>query len=342
MITARKHIMGYFFICVLLGAFIASAQRVFQVSVDKKSVLNGELSQEYERQFDAGLFHTNISISLWKTLKYKFFGEAIKGALIGSEDWIFTEEEFSFDKQYSQNIKTNQGYIASTIEVLSKAGVQVLVVPIPAKSRIFEEYLGRYKFPEYRRYIYSNFLKFLEHKNIKSVDLLPVFFENKEQPIFFKTDTHWTSLGAQLTAKAIALQLKLKSSSQNFVSSVNKKITFQGDLVNFTSEDIFPDEAMSVTDVIGEDVDLFSEQYFPIVLIGTSYSADDKWGFEGFLMESLQQDVLNLSDKGLGPFEVMQNYRDGHFKTDKLPEWVIWEIPERYLPIGHDFTKGGT
>jgi alginate O-acetyltransferase complex protein AlgJ len=78
--------------------------------------------------------------------------------------------------------------------------------------------------------------------------------------------------------------------------------------------------------------DLFAEeQPLSQVLIGTSYSANEKWNFAGALKQYTGRDLLNLAEAGKGPFIPMRQWlqNDG----DKQPglQRVLWEIPVRYL-----------
>jgi alginate O-acetyltransferase complex protein AlgJ len=81
---------------------------------------------------------------------------------------------------------------------------------------------------------------------------------------------------------------------------------------------------------------LFSDNTPIVTLVGTSYSADPKWNFEGYLKEYLQTDVLNAAEQGLGPFETMKKYLQNESFLKTPPKLVIWEIPERYLTFEYD------
>ena len=70
-----------------------------------------------------------------------------------------------------------------------------------------------------------------------------------------------------------------------------------------------------------------------MALVGTSYSANPLWNFDGFLKEELEADVLNVADERMGPFETMQKYLKDEALETNPPKLIIWEVPERYLPI---------
>ena len=72
-----------------------------------------------------------------------------------------------------------------------------------------------------------------------------------------------------------------------------------------------------------------------MALIGTSYSAIEKWNFEGALKSALQADVLNLADEGQGPLEPMAKFlKDTDFSRTNI-KLVVWEIPERFITTSY-------
>lgn len=316
----KNHFISVFLVAVMaVGAgaiFIRSAPSIGDVGFEKK--------------IDEDFILKDISVNFWKYLSFKVFGEGVKGVLIGNDGWLFTDEEFSQPEGYLENIKNNQDYILSVQKELSD--IRLLIVPIPAKSRVYEDKLGRYKIPDYRRNIYAEFIEFLNENNIGNVNLLSVYEGHKDQELYYKTDTHWTPAGAALTAQNILKPI----SNIKFKIKEKEVVYFTGDLVKYTSENGFLQERYTDYDIIGgNNDDLFGDQYFPVVLIGTSYSADKRWNFEGALKAYLRADILNLADEGLGPFQVMDNYLKGTYLSAQKPKLIIWEIPERYLPVAN-------
>ena len=312
--------------------------------------LNGQKSAAYEKQFDENLTHRDLSIHLWNAIGYVLFGEGKEGVLIGQDGWLFSNEEFIYLKEFDQNIERHKNDILSVRNKLSERKIKLLVVPIPSKARIYQDKLGRYKFPLYWQNQYQNFIEFLNQNEIFFVDLHSVFKKNKSQNIFLKTDTHWTPLGARLASLAVesaaAMSWPYLSWEMNKHKSLKKKlIEHEGDLRRYTVNGGFAEifglqkdqfYQWNTMSIEKEDNDLFGEVDLPVTLAGTSYSANKLWNFEGFLKQILATDILNVSDEGLGPFEVMDNYLNSNLYKKSPPKLVIWEIPERYLAIKYD------
>lgn len=127
---------------------------------------------------------------------------------------------------------------------------------------------------------------------------------------------------------------------QHFHTQFEAPRPHQGDLVQFLPLAPYFSDLLPAPDVLApsstqlQTEELLGDAPTPqIVLVGTSYSADGRWNFDGALREVLAEDVLNLAESGRGPFEPMLAYLDNPPATPP-PARLIWEIPERYLPAG--------
>ena len=93
-----------------------------------------------------------------------------------------------------------------------------------------------------------------------------------------------------------------------------------------------------------KEQDLFSSIELPeVVLLGTSFSADRRWNFDGALKQAFAVDIQNLAEQGQGPIAPMARFLSDYL-PDHLPnqlqesdnlKLVIWEIPERYLSVAY-------
>lgn len=308
----------------------------------KENIMDGRAAQKYEEEFDQNLAHRKSSISFWNNATYQLFKEGKKGVLIGEDGWLFTDEEFSASDYFDQNKET----ILSVFQKFSEKNIKLLVVVLPSKARIYQDKLGKYQFPSYWENQYQEFLNFLTKNKIAAIDLKDVFEKNKEQNIYLKTDTHWTPLGARLAALKAGYMVQsrwpyLSWENKSFHSLKGEVVEHEGDLLRYTvqGEDKDSFYTWKTEEKNPANDNLFGDIELPVTLVGTSYSANKLWNFEGFLKESLAADILNVADEGLGPFEVMDNYldRDPYKKTP--PKLVIWEIPERYLAVNYEGKK---
>ncbi len=85
---------------------------------------------------------------------------------------------------------------------------------------------------------------------------------------------------------------------------------------------------------------LLSDESIPeVAVVGTSYTANDRWNFQGFLSEFLNEPLADYSKEGIGPFPPMAQFLTSQDYAGHKPRVVIWEIPERSL-LGKAALKG--
>jgi alginate O-acetyltransferase complex protein AlgJ len=87
------------------------------------------------------------------------------------------------------------------------------------------------------------------------------------------------------------------------------------------------------------DAALFANNDIPVALVGTSYSANPHWNFLGALQQSLKSDVVNYAEDGHGPILPMLKYLQTDAFKNSPPQVLIWEFPERYLPMKNDLSE---
>lgn len=311
--------------------------------------LDGTNTRTIEKSYDESLPLTDAAVDVSNAAGYKLLGEGREGVLIGTDGWLFSTEEFERPDGFQQNIAANLSYIATVRDTLLSRKVQLLVIVLPSKARLYPEYLGRYEFPAHWQAQYEKMVVYLETQEIHHVDTPALFkkAQNKDK-LYFKTDTHWTSDGAHRAAQAIAAQASrtfpyLTFEAREFRMVPTGTIPHIGDLTRFIAQHkepvVTPDMRQTFELDAPEGGDLFGDANLPLVLVGTSYSANANWAFADFLKVAFQTDVLNQSDEGLGPFEVMQKYLDSESFKKSPPRLVLWEIPERYLPVPYDLKK---
>jgi alginate O-acetyltransferase complex protein AlgJ len=199
--------------------------------------------------------------------------------------------------------------------------------------------------------LYTSFIGELEKRGITTINLLePLEIAKTQQDVFLKTDTHWTLYGADVAARTIAdvvrknnLLTSLDSAAFE-TSEASIGTPHKGDLLNYLPLGNFQEPLGPAFDTLyeqqtiqqGESGGLFGSSTIPVTLVGTSYSANPLWNFEGALKEALGADVLNVANQGEGPVVPMRDYLSSPEFRDTPPELVIWEIPERFLRVPYD------
>ena len=288
----------------------------------------------YDKQFPAKTFGTN----LWGAIQYLLFGEGRSGVVVGRDGWLYTQEEFRdyADAQVQFDARLRQ--IERARDELRQRGIELVIALLPAKTRLYPEHLGGREPAAMQRELYTRTHAELARLGVTAPDLLSALASCKAgTPVFLRTDTHWTPDGAACVANALAASIG-REGTQRFETETGKAQTHSGDLVQFLPLAPYFAALLPAPDLLvprttaAEGADLFDDAPLPqTVLIGTSYSADAKWNFDGALRDALGADVLNLAESGKGPFAPMLAFL-AQPAAQTAARRVIWEIPERYLP----------
>ena len=312
-----------------------------------ESVWIGKWAPPFEKALNEALPVEKPSRGFWGGVEFSLFGQGRKGVQVGSDGWLFTDEEFSCLPHAEKNLKTNLDYVKAAHEKFKAKRIELVVAVIPAKTRLYPEHLGRNVVPACRTGLYDETVNSIAAMGIRTQGLLTMMQAAPEKDgLFLKTDTHWTPEGARLAAVAIAETMQeYKFPEKAFKTSVAADKPHDGDLLRYVpgvgedkiKRDVLRQYATEADAATDAAADLFSEDVPPVTLVGTSYSANPLWNFPGFLKEFLKADVLNMADEGLGPFAVMEKYLYSKALEETAPAVVIWEIPERYMTSPQDF-----
>ncbi|MGY4534922.1 alginate O-acetyltransferase complex protein AlgJ [Pseudomonas sp. TE3786] len=316
------------------------------------TVLNGKWAKATETQYDKEFPLKRLGTNLWAALDFKLFNEGRPGVVLGRDQWLFSDEEFNPIANGSQYQDENLALIQGVREQLDKNGVKLVLAIVPAKARLYPEHIGDQEPAKLHEDLYQRFHASAEQAGILAPDLLtPLQHAKLQGQVFLRTDTHWTPMGAEVVAQnlgaSVAQKAPLDAPPQQFVTEAKQAEPYKGDLTTFLPLDpLFsnllpkPDQLQQRTTRAAEegsseggDDALFADSQVPVALVGTSYSANPHWNFVGALQQALQSDVVSYAENGHGPIEPMLKYlQSGAFK-DSAPQLVIWEFPERYLPM---------
>ncbi len=143
---------------------------------------------------------------------------------------------------------------------LKKAGIELLVVPVPAKIAVYPEPIldkmpkpGSGKVPRLDVY-HQEFYGLLRERGIEVVDLLPVFLEKRtaaDGELYCKTDSHWSGRGVVVAAEAIAGRIAgrpwLHALSKEVYATEDRSVTITGDLAKMINESEPASEKLTVT-----------------------------------------------------------------------------------------------
>ena len=329
-----------------LGGFQRTAQM---------SLLDGKLAKAAETHYDEQFPLKRIGTNLWAALDFKLFNEGRPGVVLGRDQWLFSDEEFKPAVNAEQTQAENLALLRGVRDTLREHGVELVLAIVPAKARVYPEYIGEQAPASLHDDLYNAFHAQARQANIFAPDLFgPLQAAKSRGQVFLRTDSHWTPMGAEVAAQqlaeAVARQTLLNGEPQTFVTENQQQTPYKGDLTNFLPLDpLFsnllpkPDQLQKRSTRATEESDggdgaLFADKQIPVALVGTSYSANPNWNFLGALQQALRSDVANYAEDGHGPVLPMLKYLQSDEFKNTPPQVVVWEFPERYLPIKNDLS----
>lgn len=304
---------------------------------------DGAATRAFEAHYDAVFPVKTLGVNLWGAIQYRVFGEGRPGVIVGENGWLYTREEFAAPADAEARIEARLDEIARVQAQLSARGIGLTVALLPAKARVYPEHLPAQRPAPVHRELHARAHAALAQRRIAAPDLLTGLLACKRvAPVFLRTDTHWTPQGAACAARALTIGVPPNEPLSAFVTTPGERMLVHGDLLQFLplaphfaswlpAADRVRLQYTQAADTGSEA--LLAEAPAPrVLLVGTSYSADARWNFDGALREALAADVLNLAEPGRGPFAPMQALLGQLDTLPAPPRHVIWEIPERYLP----------
>ncbi len=165
---------------------------------------------------------------------------------------------------------------------LDQAGIELILVPIPAKAFVYPEPLmggePADSAPERMDVFHQQFFEELRKNNVVVVDLLPdLLAQRSKDQMFCKTDTHWSGMATVLAAEKIAGLLKdkewLKTAQSLETKSEVRALEIRGDLAKMQNEASPSAETLnlrSVTDSAGAAIP--PDKNSPVVILGDSHA----------------------------------------------------------------------
>lgn len=277
--------------------------------------------------------------------------------IVGKDEWLFYRHELS-DATDTATTDVSLDLIQRFNKALSANGVNLLVVMVPLKMRIYAEHLPEgIKVNDYMAGNYERMNKALQAARVNVADLNTAFLNspkrNSPTPLFFRLDTHWAPAGAMVAAETIkagidanpVLKKALEATPEEKyeLSYFRRQHSKATDLVGqlppnsptFPLEQVTP---MKVTRTQPAKEDLLGNRpALGVTLMGSSYS--NAWtGFPDALRYTLQRDILSISVAAdQGSWVGMESYlSDDAFQTQP-PKLLIWEMPERDMRAPPDF-----
>jgi alginate O-acetyltransferase complex protein AlgJ len=172
---------------------------------------------------------------------------------------------------------------------LRQAGIELLLVPVPAKAAVYPYAISPAFKPARDGAAprvdpnQQEFYRLLEKKGVPVLDLLPLFLEHRgdrEGEVYCRTDTHWSGRGVVLAAEAMAARVQdrawLKQIPKTELATESRVMEISGDLARMLDDEHPATEKLTVTRVgtkTGNDLAPLSlDRESPVLLMGDSHT----------------------------------------------------------------------
>ncbi len=160
-------------------------------------ILSGEFQEHYEKYLNDQMCFRDQWVSMAVGLEYLFGKRDINGVYIGRDGYLIEKyEESGFeDAQIAENVKTLSGFLNDAVKQFGKQRVSCLMLPaketaLPKKLPHFAPQTGRKETDTI-----ASLRRGLEEPDLL-LDMANVLKKHQDEYIYYRTDHHWTPLGA--------------------------------------------------------------------------------------------------------------------------------------------------
>ena len=246
MIRIFKRLPGVIFMVLLLGLAgkeALSHQRTYspvekrelqtrpEISITK--VLDGRFQKKYESYLRDQFPGRDHWVSFQTDMELFMGKNEIRNVYIGKNHYLlehYTEKEFD-PQQISKNLQALEKFVGK-----AKQNADVHVMMVPTKSWVLREKLPAFA-PHYKEQKFYDALQQKLEKEDVLISVEPVLDAHKEEEIYYRTDHHWTTLGAwyayEQYTKAVGGDLqraqgkkKFRCISKDFYGTTYAKINY--------------------------------------------------------------------------------------------------------------------
>ena len=241
-----KRLPGVIFMVLLLGLAgkeALSHQRTYspvekrelqtrpEISITK--VLDGRFQKKYESYLRDQFPGRDHWVSFQTDMELFMGKNEIHNVYIGKNHYLlehYTEKEFD-PQQISKNLQALEKFVGK-----AKQNADVHVMMVPTKSWVLREKLPAFA-PHYKEQKFYDALQQKLEKEDVLISVEPVLDAHKEEEIYYRTDHHWTTLGAwyayEQYTKAVGGDLqraqgkkKFRCISKDFYGTTYAKINY--------------------------------------------------------------------------------------------------------------------
>ena len=258
----QEQLVGIIFILILFLFLIIniivpnkekSVQENRMLATKPKFRLSSLISGDYDEKFEAYMDDQFVGRDMWRKLKvtvYRICGSRLEnGVYIGRNGQLLEQIEVADENHLAANIKA----IKSFSESQKKIPVRMMLVPDAAN--VLNHSLPALAKPEDQTQMFSMVRKDLGD-SVEWIDVSTELNKHKTEKIYYKTDHHWTTLGAFYAFQATAPSLGIEGDLSGKYVSHAVSSSFNGMLASKSGVNLGEKEQIDIYVPTEEDTDL--------------------------------------------------------------------------------------
>ena len=134
--------LSFIGLLVGMGVWSTGGLESFQ-RTEQMTLLNGKLAKAAETHYDDQFPIKRLGTNLWAAMDFKLFHEGRPGVVLGRDQWLFSDEEFKPTAGAEHLMQENLALIRGVRDTLQQHGVHLVLAIVPAKARVYAEYIGK-------------------------------------------------------------------------------------------------------------------------------------------------------------------------------------------------------
>lgn len=258
----QEQLVGIIFILILFLFLIIniivpdkekSEQENRMLTTKPKFRLSSLISGDYDEKFEAYMDDQFVGRDMWRKLKVtvdRICGSRLEnGVYIGRNGQLLEQIEIADENHLAANIKA----IKSFSESQKKIPVRMMLVPDAAN--VLNHSLPALAKPEDQTQMFSMVRKDLGD-SVEWIDVSTELNKHKTEKIYYKTDHHWTTLGAFYAFQAAAPSLGIEGDLSGKYVSYAVSNSFNGMLASKSGVNLGEKEQIDIYVPTEEDTDL--------------------------------------------------------------------------------------
>ena len=230
-----------------------SVQENRMLATKPKFRLSSLISGDYDEKFEAYMDDQFVGRDMWRKLKVtvdRIGGSRLEnGVYIGTNGQLLEQIEVADENHLAANIKA----IKSFSESQSKIPVRMMLDPDAAN--VLNHSLPSLAKPEDQTQMFSMVRKDLGD-SVEWIDVSTELNKHKTEKIYYKTDHHWTTLGAFYAFQAAAPSLGIEGDLSGKYVSYAVSDSFNGMLASKSGVNLGEKEQIDIYVPTEEDTDL--------------------------------------------------------------------------------------